>query len=270
MFGYLVLNRKDIAKQDSERYRRDYCGLCRALRSEYGRLGSVVLSYDMTMLNLLLDDLYNERPEERKGHCHSRPVSLRYNHSRFSTYCAHMQALLSLFSLKDRAKDDGKRSLVLSALEKREEDIRSRFPRQYESVRLCIERLDEKEAENCQDPLLMSQIAADLLAEIFVPFEGDLFSEDLSLLGRSIGRYVYLLDAYDDLEKDRKKNRYNPFLEMENDVDFRGKVRELLQDSATQAALVLEKLPLDENLNILRNIIYSGMWTGFERKESSN
>ncbi len=270
MFGYIVINKKDLAKEDKIRYKQSYCGLCKALKKNYGTLGSALLSFDMTFVLLLLEDLYNEEGEIIKSHCHSHPINLNYRKTSFSDYCAHMQALLSLFALKDKVKDEGKYSPLLKNLEKSEEQLKKDYPRQYESVRSCIERLDEKESENCQDPLLMSKISADLLCEIFVPFEGDLFSDNLSKLGRSIGRYSYLMDAYDDLEKDQKKNTYNPFKNMEKAPDFKLYVKELLKDCATEAALTLEKLPLDENLNILRNIIYSGMWTGFERKESKN
>lgn len=270
MFGYIVTNKKDLSEEENKLYKRSYCGLCKSLSENYGRIGATMLSYDMTFLNMLLEDLYNVEPEEKEGRCHIHPVNLKYRQSRFSEYSAHMQIILSIFALKDKEKDEGKRTIALSALEKKEEALRLDYPRQYNSVKECIEKLDKLEEENCQDPLLMSQIASDLLSEIFVPDENDIFADSLRRLGISLGRYIYLLDAYDDLEKDKKKNAYNPFREMEKAADFRDKVRELLQDCATEAALVLEKLPLDENLVILRNIIYSGMWTGFEKKESKN
>lgn len=270
MFGYIVINRKDLSREDKVRYKQSYCGLCKALSSKYGLVGSTLLSFDMTFVALLLEDLYNDEGKIIKSRCHSHPIKLEYRHTFFSDYCANMQVLLSLFSLKDKVKDEGKYSFLLKRLEKKEEEHKKEFPRQYESVRNTIERLDEMEKENCQDPLLMSKISSKLLEEVFVPFEGDLFSSDLSRLGRAIGRFSYLMDAYDDLEKDLKKNTYNPFKEMEKRPDFKEYVKELLKDAATDAALTLEHLPLDENLNILKNIIYSGIWAGFERKESKN
>ncbi len=267
MFGYTQVNKEDLSDEDKTRYMKVYCGLCKALSKNYGRIGASLLSYDLTLLNLILEDLYNEPQETLTGRCHIHPVKLEYGHTKFSEYASHMQILLSLFALKDKEKDEGKKTISLSILEKREEEIKNNYPRQYRAVSECIAKLDELEKQNCQDPLLMSQISSELLSEVFVPYD-DIFAGDLSRLGRSIGRYIYLIDAYDDLEKDMKAGQYNPFMTMKDDENFREEVRELLRDCASEAAQIIEKLPLDENLPILRNIIYSGIWTKFEKKGS--
>ena len=46
--------------------------------------------------------------------------------------------------------------------------------------------------------------------------------------------------------------------------NFNETVKDLLELPLSQAASSLERLPLDDNLSILRNIIYSGVWSRFE------
>ena len=72
------------------------------------------------------------------------------------------------------------------------------------------------------------------------------------------------MDAYDDMEKDKKKGSFNPFLNKEKDAGFDEWVKQLLQMSAAEFAGEFEKLPILENVEILRNIIYSGVWTKYE------
>ena len=51
---------------------------------------------------------------------------------------------------------------------------------------------------------------------------------------------------------------------MKKDEALRERVREDLTLAAASAAQALERLPLDDNLPLLRNVIYSGIWTKFE------
>ena len=106
-----------------------------------------------------------------------------------------------------------------------------------------------------------------MLAEVFTPYE-DNWSFHLGQMGRCLGQFVYIMDAYDDMEKDRKKGSYNPFSSRERDDVLKNEVKDMLTLAASGAAQELEMLPLDENLSILRNVVYSGIWSRFEGKRS--
>ena len=72
------------------------------------------------------------------------------------------------------------------------------------------------------------------------------------------------MDAYDDLEKDRKKGSYNPLLAISGRCDFEAFCRQVLVMTMADCSRKFEMLPLIEEVSILRNIIYSGVWTKYE------
>ena len=66
MFGYITANMTTLDKEQQTRYRAYYCGLCRVLREQYGQVGRMTLSNDMTFLAIVLSSLY-ERPQQAAG-----------------------------------------------------------------------------------------------------------------------------------------------------------------------------------------------------------
>ena len=109
----------------------------------------------------------------------------------------------------------------------------------------------------------MALLFGRILGEIFVQDDEDFFASELRLIGCGLGRFIYILDAYNDRVKDQKKGLYNPLgQEMSND-----EVKELLLDAASIASAAFERLPLDEYIPILRNILYSGIWTKFKAED---
>ena len=83
-------------------------------------------------------------------------------------------------------------------------------------------------------------------------------------MGFYLGKFIYLLDAYEDVYEDRKKGRYNPFTIKCDDPDFEEEVRTILTMMMAECSREFEKLPILDNVEILRNIIYSGVWYRYE------
>ena len=101
----------------------------------------------------------------------------------------------------------------------------------------------------------------------------DVWENTLRRMGFYLGKFIYLLDAYDDVEKDVKSGNYNPFSEKYKMKGFDGQVQQLLIMMMAQTCREFEKLPIIKYTDILRNILYSGVWCRFEtirsrRKES--
>lgn len=266
MFGYVLLNAKSADDEDKKRYALYYCGLCKALEARGGRTATKALSYDMTFLYLLLADLYNQEGEIRKEHCQIHPVSKReYIHTPIASYCADMQILLSYCSAMDKVRDEGsqKAQKFIASMKDIFTRIEREYPRQSAALKENLGLLDEDEKRNERDTDLVSRHFSMLLGEIFCPYD-DIWAKDLRNVGQGLGKFIYLLDAWDDKEKDEKRMAYNPFSGMKKDEALRERVREDLTLAAASAAQALERLPLDDNLPLLRNVIYSGIWTKFE------
>ena len=88
--------------------------------------------------------------------------------------------------------------------------------------------------------------------------------DSLRRMGFYLGKFIYILDAYDDVEKDVKNGNYNPFAEKYIMKGFDEQVRQLLIMMMAQTCREFEKLPIIKYTDILRNILYSGVWCRFE------
>lgn len=109
--------------------------------------------------------------------------------------------------------------------------------------------------------------------EEILAWKSDVWETTLRKMGFYLGKFIYLLDAYDDVEEDVKNGNYNPFSGQYKMETFDEQVRQLLIMMMAQTCREFEKLPIIKYTDILRNILYSGVWCCFEtirsrRKES--
>ena len=102
-----------------------------------------------------------------------------------------------------------------------------------------------------------------MLAELYVMRE-DVYAKDLRELGFYLGKFIYLCDCYEDIERDIKKKSYNPLIARSTNETFAADCEQMLSDMMARAALAFERLPLLEDAEIMRNILYSGIWLRFE------
>lgn len=103
------------------------------------------------------------------------------------------------------------------------------------------------------------------MAELFV-WKEDAFQKILRSMGFYLGKFIYIMDAWMDLEQDRKKGCYNPFLEWKEEDDLDERIQEILDGTLRMAIAEFEKLPCEQDLPVLRNILYEGVWSARERK----
>ena len=86
-------------------------------------------------------------------------------------------------------------------------------------------------------------------------------------MGFYLGKFIYIMDAYMDVVDDKKKGCYNPFMQESEKEGFEERVRQILDGTLRMAIAEFEKLPCEQDLAILRNILYEGVWTKSERKQ---
>ena len=213
MFGYLIVNKPEMKIKDYERYRAYYCGLCRRLYKHYGKKGQLTLSFDMTFLTILLNGLYEPKLHSGKHFCGLHPAKRqKVMCNQLSDYAADMGILLTYYNLLDDWQDEKKlKSLLLAdSLRKSCMEITRRYPRQSRAVRDYIKKLSVCEKENTDQLDRVAGLTGTMLGEIFV-FREDEWSDDLRTMGFFLGKFIYLMDAYEDLSDDLKNGRYNPW-----------------------------------------------------------
>ena len=267
MFGYLTASAQVLTEEEQNRYRACYCGLCRSLKLRHGQLSRLTLNYDMTFLVLLLESLYEPEEESGSGACIAHPREKRaWWRSEITDYAADMNVARAYLNLMDDWKDDANLPALAeaAALKKAYREVCRLYPRQCEAMEASIRSLAELEKAHIEDADAAAAAFGSLLGSIFVCRE-DRWAEPLYHLGDALGRFIYLLDACMDLEKDTAHGSYNPFRRyygLENEARFRSILKLFLAD----AVRAFGYLPLVEDAGLLKNILCLGLWTAFDDK----
>ena len=266
MFGYVVMNKPEIKFKDFDMYRSFYCGLCRELKERYGLSGQITLTYDMTFVILLLSGLYEPPTKKGSTRCIVHPVRRQpVRKNAITEYAADMNIFLTYYKCKDDWNDE--RSIPGFAfgklLERKEKKSEKLWSKKVQTIVSCLDELSELEKENATDIDRVSGCFGRIMAEIFA-YREDVWEPTLRRMGFYFGKFIYLLDAYDDVEEDVKKENYNPFSKDYIIKGFDDRVKSMLMMMMAETCREFEKLPIIKYTDILRNILYSGVWCRFE------
>ncbi|MDD6796253.1 MAG: DUF5685 family protein [Clostridiaceae bacterium] len=294
MFGYVTPLNSELKVKDYNRFRGYYCGLCQSIKGHFGHIPRMTLNYDMTFLAIFLDALAKEETKAELKRCIVHPTTKRavINDNNPLKYAAAMNVSLVYFKLLDDVNDDNdfkskSLSKVLSPYKnkftKEIENINTIIKEQLNKLSLYEENLNFTSIDEVCDPF--SEIVGKIL-ELY-PYEIIEDNEDTRYLmyrfGYSLGKWIYLIDALDDLEEDMTKNKFNPInylynTENENYEDFLKRIKDRIEFSIFSSACtcheVLEQLPIKKNKDILMNIIDLGMMDKYvnitKRKSKEN
>ncbi|MCI8551102.1 MAG: hypothetical protein HFI68_11055 [Lachnospiraceae bacterium] len=266
MFGYVTINKPELKIREFQRYQGYYCGICRSLRLRYGFPGQMALNYDMVFLAALLTGLYEGKEYRAMRRCVLHPAGKHLSiQNPYIDYAADMTMILAYHNLMDDWQDDRHvASLAAAGILKRKcKILETGYPRQWKAVSSCIKRLHGYEGENNTDLDGASGCMGQLLGEILV-YEKDAWEESLKTVGFYLGKFVYLMDAYEDLLQDEKRGRYNPLLFQKDRPDFEEWFFQTLNMMMAGCARAFERLPVIKDVAILRNILYAGVWTKYD------
>lgn len=268
MFGYVMINKPELKVKEYNRYHGYYCGICRCLKQKFGISGQMTLNYDMVFMAALLTGLYEgeESIEERRCLMHPTTKHLSIVNP-YVDYAADMTVLLSYYNLLDDWKDE-KKALSLTAaaaLKRSAKTLAAKYPRQAKAVRSYMEALHRMEEERVNGAIdELAGLTGTMLGELFVMRE-DHWSADLKECAFYLGKYIYLLDAYEDLDKDSEKGIYNPLSEYQGRADYEEWILQVLTLTMAGCAQSFERLPIITDAELMRNILYSGVWVRYEK-----
>ena len=263
MFGYISINQAEMKFKDYDIYHSYYCGLCRVLKKNYGRCGQMTLSYDMTFLIILLTGLYEPDTKTETAACAAHPLkkhTVRTNE--LTDYAAAVNLILSYYKCKDDWEDEHKKKSYAAAklLAPKIAAVKERYPEKIQAVSSNLKKLSALEKQNGLNADMIAGIFGDILAELF-GFRQDEWEDSLRKIGFFLGKFIFLMDAYEDVEKDIKTGNYNPFKQaFLEDADFSENCRKLLTMMMAECSRTFERLPILLHADILRNILYSGVW----------
>ncbi|MBQ9099269.1 MAG: hypothetical protein IJY50_07560 [Clostridia bacterium] len=272
MFGYIKTLRAELRVREYEYYRASYCGLCRAMGKCTGQCSRLTLSYDFAFLVNVRMALTGICPTFQKRFCLVHPFHKRMMMERNEAldFAANASAILAHEKCRDDLADERgmrkwkarMRYFVTKNAYKR---AKKRYPELADGVRGHLERLREKEQEKLPSVDAAAAIFGDLLADIVSHgLEGTAAGLARSI-GWQTGRFIYIVDAIDDLEQDAEKGRFNPFLLLYGGALTDGQKQDIY-DALIACLSDLEKAfdliddPSDRDRGgILKNILYLGM-----------
>lgn len=276
LFGYVKAYKPELKIKHYEAYKGIYCSVCAALGRDYGLFARMTLSYDVTMLALTRLCASGEvlcfdnrrcpfNPGKRCSFC-------RNNMEEFS-YAAAVGILLTYHKLKDNLHDDGffgklAALFLLLFISGAARKAKRRYPEISRAIgdamikQAAVENSNTSFCDEAADPV------ASLLAELFSRSFSDRRKTVLSRLGYCIGRFIYIADACEDIEKDIKKKSYNVFVTAggitSSDEDKIKQARKKAESSMLmcvgEAVRAFELLDKNSLTPVCENIIYDGMF----------
>lgn len=272
MFGYVTINKPELKIREYERYHSFYCGLCHTLKKRHGRLGQFTLTYDMTFLVIFLSSLYEPKTYCCKERCMAHPIQTHLErHNKITAYCADMNIALMFHKLLDDWKDDRTLKSIggMNLLRHRYYLVRCNYPKTCQNIEWYLRQLSIYESENVQDIDKTAGCFGQLMGTLF-DYQQDIWSPYLKRFGFYLGKFIYILDAYLDLENDQKKENYNPLMKLSQSMErkqFDQTCQTMLELMIGDACSEFEKLPLEQDVDLLRNILYAGVWKKYTKTQ---
>lgn len=274
MFGYVNICKDELKIKDFRLFKSHYCGLCKAIAERGSNIARLGLSYDMTFLALVLCGIDNNDIRIRKSRCiaHMHRKHDEIYENKALDYTADMSIILTYLKFYDDLHDD-KTIKALTAVCMYKSAVRKakkHHENEYGEILALLKKLSVLEKKHCDNIDFTADCFADILKIIFAPpfITDESTRRTLQWLGYNIGRWIYIVDAFADIEKDIKTGSYNTFvlkygLNKKNVCEKLKIIAEEIQPSLdytlSNAASAYELLKICRNKDILENIIYIGL-----------
>jgi len=267
MFGYVRINKMDLTFREYEHYKAYYCGLCKYLKRNHTELSRMTINYDITFLIVLLSSIYQPSAQVFHEKCIVDPVKKKKHIiNEITEYAASMNILLAYYKLEDDVNDEGdiKSRLLRRAYRKSFKTAYDKYPQKADFIKTCLGELRSLEEDQSTSIDQTSNCFARLLEEIF-DYKDDEYRDRLRKVGFNIGKYIYIMDAYEDLDQDLEKGRYNPFSSYKDDREgLKVRVDKLIGMTLARLEEAILNLDIKVNKSIIDNIIYSGVYLRYK------
>lgn len=287
MFGYMRVYDPELRLRELDCYRGIYCGLCRAQGRCTGQCSRLMLSYDFAFMALVRMALTDETVSLEPRRCILHPTRLRPIAAETSALrlTALSASLLAWHKLEDDKQDErgGKRLRAALATPvagaARRRALRHRpqeqAPVEPETDGKRLDGLIAASMQSLSELETQRPLSVDAPAQVFGELLAGLLSYGLAgrrariaeEIGLHTGRWIYILDAADDHDEDKKRGRYNPFLCLygEEAESLSAQQREAIglalgqESRAISDALDLLDIRDPNAERVIRNVVCEGM-----------
>lgn len=265
MFGYITIGKPELKFKEYDIYRGYYCGLCRSLKQQFAQSSRLSLNYDLTFLGLFLTCLYEPKTISHEEKCILHPLKkqLRYENACID-YAAKMSIVLSYLKCEDDWLDEKKisRRMYQKLLQKDYLAIKKEMPDKINKIEEALSQIQTLEKQPSSSLDEITKLFGQVMGLVF-SYQDDIWQSDLYAFGEALGCFIYLMDAYDDIKEDIKKDRFNPLKDRFKSASFEEDCHTFLELYIAKASEIFEYLPIVENVDIISNILYNGVWTKY-------
>lgn len=275
LFGYVKPYKPELKIAEFEWYKGIYCGLCKQMGRLYGPIARMMLSYDMTFLALVSLSLKDQCHGLKRQVCIAHPLTKKNCMCACDdlSFAAHTAMIMAYYKVKDNIRDSGfwgkiKYALALPVVSFTHRKAKKCQPEMEEAVAAMMEQQWKAEQETVTSIDRASDPTATALGKIAAMLGTDEKRKYiLQKVGYMLGKYIYLIDALDDLEDDIKTGNYNPYLlKFHTKQPTEEQKKEIIQYAVevtnltiAQLAAAYELLDIKRFKPILDNIIYLGL-----------
>ncbi len=277
MLGYVRAYKPDMKIRDFELYRGIYCSLCRALGRNYSPFAQLFLSYDFALACVLRLAVSDSGCGFTQKHCPYNPAKkcLICGSKEVFDFCSHAVIITVYYKLIDNLHDKGFFSKLAAALIFPVVALMHRkaarlAPEAEKAVAEAMKLQAKTEAKPSPSVDEAAHPSADALGKIFSLGYEEKVRDTMYSIGYLTGRFVYILDAADDLESDIKKGAFNPFSgddisSCEKRKKFAKKIRGMLNLTQSGILEALDSLDIKRFYDITDNILLDGLESSAEK-----
>jgi hypothetical protein len=274
MFGYIMPDKPELKMKEYELFRAYYCGVCKSMGRSFGPISRFALSYEAVFLGLLLSAVNKEKSTMKREACFANPFKKKWivKHNKYVDFAADINVILTYYKLIDNWEDEKHLPSFAAKL---------MFSKGYSKaskgnsmtddiIKNALKKQHKLEHEKCSSIDEAAEPTAEMIRDILLAGCKDSdkrVQRAMEWLGYNIGKWIYTIDAFDDMEKDIKNSSYNPLLlqyqyKEQQLEEFKSSIkpdieRDLIY-TLSQAANTIELLDM-ENKGIIENIVYLGM-----------
>lgn len=280
MLGYVKPDKPELKIKEYELYSGYYCGICKSIGKRYGQLPRLALNYDSVFLAILIAGISDAVEHIEIERCFVHPIKKRtilYDSPEID-YAADILLLLAYYKLKDDYQDEKsiKAAIGAALMKGTFKSLMETAPEKCIYVKDQLSELTRLESEKCPTIDRSAEPFAKLMEEVFdyPGWKKEKNAAELSQIFRRIGyhlgKWIYLIDAFDDIEDNLKEKTFNPLIiqfefdSKKESVDaFKERIRERVERNLVlylaEIAQSCSHLKFLKNQGLIENILYFGL-----------
>lgn len=294
MLGYVVTFKPEMKVKEAELYKAYYCGICKSIGRRYGQLPRFILSYDAAFLATVLDGFFPQVVEFDKERCIAHPHKKEMIASCDAIdFAADVMLILAWYKALDDIHDEGskKAQVFAKAFKGKFRVLKGKHPQLCGDIERTLKELGTLEDDRCDSIDRAAEAFAKVMESITTAGityiynmkvkKGELKDEDgwdkklkvaklvLARVGYHLGKWIYLMDAVDDIEDNIESGAYNPLLyrfkydKGEDIKEFRNRIRGDVERNLliylSEMGKAFDLADLKKNRGIIENIVYVGL-----------